>query len=662
MEVGELFSLLNNKKEKVKIEERFDLKCYTAIQKAIHKNDTILTQIIDHHNTEFNRLPLGNYTDKQIKTNLQQIIGYFKDEQIKYQNEVEKNKGMIEIGFMYDVAGPKKQESELTNEGHKVRVDYNLYSSYAQNEYLNQLKVYIMEDLNSKIQQQDLKTNVFLIQMASKKEIMIDNKNKRAIEPYKKKTIDTFIDFLRTNKEFQYVSNQSFVPQWLDIEYNINSMLFNSLHEKLKPTLLRQGRASQQPNYFRLLLFILNKYHRYVNLDEKLKIITKTQKVSTLHPFTIKYTTKYDEKKTKNVRKIFDEKTKIAKSTNEKYGYAVANYKFFIDKSHPSFLKFQNSNDMREHRLYITQMKNSAQNLTESLIAKMKPIKMKQGISYKVKLFSKVRPDKGVLASGILEEYEIPKKQNMISNAQLFSSSNLYLGSEKRIKDSSTFYYVENFYVNSNIIKAYQEELGNNEDMYLFMVELFSNEEKFNDFYTFCSTHDDQTISSLTKEKISPKNIIENQLKLLIQIGRPFYLDTSKMNTSEKGTYVNYEISYYNTKKYTPKKQQEDEVIVEIYVTPKKKSKEETPTNTTNTNKTSNTFSDSCKKKKKSFFNMTKKWINDKQDTLHLWKLQTIGGDKKKKRMKTRKRKGKRNAKLKKVFRKKGKYTIKRIY
>ena len=89
MEVGELFSLLNNKKEKVKIEERFDLKCYTAIQKAIHKNDTILTQIIDHHNTEFNRLPLGNYTDKQIKTNLQQIIGYFKDEQIKYQNEVE---------------------------------------------------------------------------------------------------------------------------------------------------------------------------------------------------------------------------------------------------------------------------------------------------------------------------------------------------------------------------------------------------------------------------------------------------------------------------------------------------------------------------------------------------------------------------------------------
>ena len=46
MEVGELVSFLNNKKEKVKIEERFDLKCYTTIGKAIdNRNDTILLKI-----------------------------------------------------------------------------------------------------------------------------------------------------------------------------------------------------------------------------------------------------------------------------------------------------------------------------------------------------------------------------------------------------------------------------------------------------------------------------------------------------------------------------------------------------------------------------------------------------------------------------------------
>ena len=256
MNVGDLLTLVNSKKEKIKIEERFDLRCYDNILKSIKGNTTILQKIINHYNSEFNKVQ--NYSVNDMKRDLSKLILYFKKEQTNYQEDVETDKGMIEVGFFYDVIGNKKRESKKSGQAHELRVEYNLYSSYSKEAYFNELKNYIIGDLTTKIQS-NLNIKVLLIQMASKKDIYIHNSKSKKIETHNKTIIDKLVEYIKTNKQFNFISNQSIIPQWLNIEYNINNIVFKSLFEKVK-TEFQDVEFNENKERFRFLLFVLNIY------------------------------------------------------------------------------------------------------------------------------------------------------------------------------------------------------------------------------------------------------------------------------------------------------------------------------------------------------------------------------------------------------------------
>ena len=641
MNVGDLLTLVNSKKEKIKIEERFDLRCYDNILKSIKGNTTILQKIINHYNSEFNKVQ--NYSINDMKRDLSKLILYFKKEQTNYQEDVETDKGMIEVGFFYDVIGNKKRESKKSGEAHELRVEYNLYSSYSKEAYFNELKNYIIGDLTTKIQS-SLNIKVLLIQMASKKDIYIHNSKSKKIETHNKTIIDKLVEYIKTNKQFNFISNQSIIPQWLNIEYNINNIVFKSLFEKVK-TEFQDVEFNENKERFRFLLFVLNIYHSHINLYEELKIVKEIQTVEQLFEFSVYYTTKHDETQKEERKTIFDPSTRITKSATETYMYQVSNLKFLIVKNDPSFLRFHAKNDMKSHVISIKRYDNIKKNI--DLIAKLKPVKLNQGISYHVEIYNKKNPKSGILAKGLLEEVEIKKEDKMISTNRSLYTSNLYLKSDKRIKNSNTFYGIKNFDITTNIIKEYQTYLDNTEDIYFFIIELFSNKAKLNDFYLFCTTHDDQNISSKTKEKLSEKSIIQNQLKLMFEQNRPFYLDVSKFNTSQAGTYVQYVIGNYSETSII-----NNIATVVIYlISKKKKLKIETNAKNTNTpEQNALTFKDSCKKKKQGLLNMTKKWLNSSMDTLRIWKIKTIGGTKKKYRKKKKKQHKKKRRTIKRIY------------
>jgi len=641
MNVGDLLTLVNSKKEKIKIEERFDLRCYDNILKSIKGNTTILQKIINHYNSEFNKVQ--NYSINDMKRDLSKLILYFKKEQTNYQEDVETDKGMIEVGFFYDVIGNKKRESKKSGEAHELRVEYNLYSSYSKEAYFNELKNYIIGDLTTKIQS-SLNIKVLLIQMASKKDIYIHNSKSKKIETHNKTIIDKLVEYIKTNKQFNFISNQSIIPQWLNIEYNINNIVFKSLFEKVKSQ-FKDVEFNENKERFRFLLFVLNIYHSHINLYEELKIVKEIQTVEQLFEFSVYYTTKHDETQKEERKTIFDPSTRITKSATETYMYQVSNLKFLIVKNDPSFLRFHAKNDMKSHVISIKRYDNIKKNI--DLIAKLKPVKLNQGISYHVEIYNKKNPKSGILAKGLLEEVEIKKEDKMISTNRSLYTSNLYLKSDKRIKNSNTFYGIKNFDITTNIIKEYQTYLDNTEDIYFFIIELFSNKSKLNDFYLFCTTHDDQNISSKTKEKLSEKSIIQNQLKLMFEQNRPFYLDVSKFNTSQAGTYVQYVIGNYSETSII-----NNIATVVIYlISKKKKLKIETNAKNTNTpEQNALTFKDSCKKKKQGLLNMTKKWLNSSMDTLRIWKIKTIGGTKKKYRKKKKKQHKKKRRTIKRIY------------
>ena len=133
----------------------------------------------------------------------------------------------------------------------------------------------------------------------------------------------------------------------------------------------------------------------------------------------------------------------------------------------------------------------------------------------------------------------------------------------------------------------------------------------------------------------------------MFEQNRPFYLDVSKFNTSQAGTYVQYVIGNYSETSII-----NNIATVVIYlISKKKKLKIETNAKNTNTPQQNElTFKDSCKKKKQGLLNMTKKWLNSSMDTLRIWKIKTIGGTKKRYRKKKKKQ------------RKRKRRTIKRIY